>query len=111
LKYKVRELPHNNYTSTTTTTTTTTTNTISSHSVYAGISMGIIEYSYLIKNNNMQLSNKDSYEYENDHKHHYIFTVENLHLSQISLHRILGNQLIIIMFSLIVCVSYAYPLS
>ena len=101
----MRELPRNNYTNTNTNTISSNSSSSSSKSssssssssssnrcVYTGISMGIIEYSYLLKNNNMQLSNKELYEYENDHKHHYVFTVQNLHSSQISLHRILGNQ-------------------
>ena len=110
----------NNYTSINTNTNTISSNSSSSSSssssnrcVYTGISMGIIEYAYLLKNYNLQLSNKELYEYENDHKHHYVFTVENLHSSQISLHRILGNQANSCIFfsSYVYSVSYVYPVS
>lgn len=112
MKYKVRDLLHNNNTTTTASTNATfisSKNSSNSRCVYTGISMGIKEYSNLLKNNR-QLLNKKRYEYENDnhndHNDHYVFTVENLHSSHISLHRILGNQNINV--SYVYSVLYVY---
>lgn len=68
LKYKICESPQN------------------SGCIYTGISTGIIDFF-----NQQKTDNKRRFEYENPINQHFQFTVDNFHVSNLSLYRILGK--------------------